>query len=235
MKRLSALFLFLLFLAFANAQSFTISPSDSVSTTEVDSSLYSTINGQIFLYNHSSDTVTVKWRLLSDTVPMGWSIMFCDNKNCYNLPTQQTSLPLVPGDSIDMHAQFSPACISGSGSFSIGALVQKGSTTLASYTFKYSANVTSACVSAINNINNNPAISVFPNPANEQISIGGLIYGKHVTIQVIDLKGRVIITENKVADNLINCGISELPSGLYLVKIIDKEANQTTIHKFSKL
>jgi hypothetical protein len=240
MNKLFTLFLLFCGLGIASAQSLTIDPSDSVYITANDSSQFSTINGLIFLHNNLSnptDSIIVRWHLLSDTVPTGWTILFCDNQNCYQLPTSpKTSLPIAPGDSIDMHAEFSPACIGGIGTMRISATVEQSSndSILQSFVFTYQANIANDCGTGINNITNNPAIHVFPNPATDQLSISGLTYGHNLTVQLIDLQGRVISSQNMVADNLVSLNVSSLTTGLYLVKISDQQNNQTTVNRFSK-
>lgn len=229
--------LFLLFCAFAGvkAQSLSVTPADSIYINIIDSSEFATINGLIFLHNNLADSITVKWRLLSDTIPNGWSILFCDNQNCYSLPTApKTSLPVAPGDSIDMHAEFGPACIGGSGTMRIAAIAQVRDTTVATYTFVYKADIAAACVTAINNVNANATIKIFPNPATDLVSISGFTNNHNIAIQVTNIEGQVIRSENKVASELLSIGVSALPAGLYLVKITDLQTNETSVGKFSK-
>ena len=233
-KILTLLFLFIGF-ASVKSQGLTITPLDSIYITAIDSSEFSTINGLIFLHNNLTDSITVKWRLSSDTIPTGWAILFCDNQNCYNLPTPpKTSLPVAPGDSIDMHAEFSPACVGGVGTMRIAAAIQVRDTTIATYTFTYTANITSACVTAVANVSAKAQVSVFPNPASTQVSISGLSVNHQVAIQVIDLAGRIISIENKVAGELTNVNIASLPAGLYILKTTDAQNNEISIGKFSK-
>ena len=229
--------LFLLFCAFVSvkSQGLTVTPADSIYISAVDSSQYSTINGLIFLHNNLTDSITIKWRLQSDTVPNGWTILFCDNRNCYNLPTPpKTSIPVAPGDSIDMHAEFSPACVSGVGTMRIAAVVQVRDTTVATYTFTYTAGITSACVTAVSNLKGQLPVSIFPNPASNQVSISGLNMNHMIEIQVIDIMGRVISVENKLASDITNVNIATLPAGVYILKAIDTQSNETSVGKFSK-
>jgi hypothetical protein len=237
MNKLFTLLLVLGGFSILNAQSITVSPADSIYITMADSSQFSTINGLIFLHNNRADSVIVRWHLASDTVPTGWTILFCDNQNCYQLPTTpKTSLPVAPGDSIDMHAEFSPACIAGIGTMRIGATVERSSndSIIQSFILTYQANISNACTSGINTINSESAIHVFPNPASGQLSISGLTYGHNLIIQVIDLQGRLISSENALADNLVSINVSSLPAGMYLLKTTDLQSNVTSINRFSK-
>ena len=114
------------------------------------------------------------------------------------------------------------------------AAIQVRDTTIATYTFTYTANITSACVTAVANVSAKAQVSVFPNPASTQVSISGLSVNHQVAIQVIDLAGRIISIENKVAGELTNVNIASLPAGLYILKTTDAQNNEISIGKFSK-
>ena len=237
MNKVFTLIMFFCGLTMANAQSLTVTPSDSLYITADDSSQFSTINGLIFLHNNEPDSIIVRWHLASDTIPTGWSILFCDNNQCYQLPTTpKTSLPIAPGDSIDLHAEFSPACIAGFGTMRIGTTIERSSddSILETHIFTYQASISNACPTGINNLNTEADIHVYPNPANQQISISGLIYGHNLDIQIMDLQGRLINSQNILADNLVSINVSTLTTGMYLVKITDLQSNQATIKRFSK-
>ena len=237
MNKIFTLILFFCGFYAVNAQGLTITPADSVYITYVDSDQFATVNGLIFLHNNRPDSIIVRWHLASDTVPNGWSILFCDNNQCYQLPTApKTSLPIAPGDSIDLHAEFAPACIAGVGTMRIGTTIERSSddSILETHVFVYKASITNACPTGINNVSNE-AISIFPNPANNQVSISGLVYGHNVGMQIIDLQGRVISSENTIVNNEVILSVSSLTTGLYLVKIIDFQNSQTSVKRFSKL
>ncbi len=237
MNKIFTLILFFCGLNLVNAQSLTITPSDSIYITAVDSDQFTTINGLIFLHNNQPDSIIVRWHLASDTVPTGWSILFCDNNNCYQLPTApKVSSPIAPGDSIDLHAEFSPACIAGNGTMRIGTTIERASddSVLESHIFTYQATVTNACPAGINNINSD-LISLFPNPTSNELSITGLAYGHSVVIEVLDLQGRLISSQSIIAGNQLSLSVSWLTTGLYLLKITDAQSNQTSVKRFSKL
>ena len=236
MNKLFTILLFFCGLTFVNAQSLTITPSDSIYITTVDSDQFATINGLIFLHNNQPDSIIVRWHLASDTIPTGWSILFCDNNQCYQLPTSpKTSLPIAPGDSIDLHAEFAPACVAGVGTMRIATTIERSSddSVLETHTFTYQANISNACPAGINNINND-AISLFPNPTSNQLSITGFAYGHTVSVEVLDLQGRLISTQSIIAGNQLSLSVSSLTTGLYLLKITDAQSNQTSVKRFSK-
>jgi len=56
-------------------------------------------------------------------------------------------------------------------------------------------------------------LSVFPNPATDQLSVKGFTSGP---VRVLDLQGRTVISQNISAFETLK--ISELPSGIYLLQ-----------------
>ena len=234
MNKTATLFFLLAAFTTARAQRLTISPADSVTVTAVDSSALATVDAYIFLHNTHSDSIVIKWGVSSSQGPAQWGLAFCDNRNCYNLPTpQRLSLPVAPGDSIDMHAQFGAACVSGSGFIVISASIQGD--TNAPVILTYKANITATCATGINNLSNEDAIEVFPNPATDQISISGLAINHNVSVQVIDIQGRLLSTEDKIAGNNLSLNVSALPAGLYFIKKTDRQTNQVSTKRFSKI
>ena len=118
----------------------------------------------------------------------------------------------------------------------IGTTIERSSddSVLESQIFTYQATITNACPAGINNVNND-LISLFPNPTGNELSITGLTYGHNVVIEVLDVQGRLISTQNTIASNQLSLRVSWLTTGLYLLKITDAQSNQTSVKRFSKL
>ncbi|MBO4488253.1 MAG: M6 family metalloprotease domain-containing protein [Bacteroidales bacterium] len=75
------------------------------------------------------------------------------------------------------------------------------------------------------------SISVYPNPANQSITINTDLVSEK-TVQVLDLSGRVV-AEQKTADPQINLNISRLSAGCYFIKVTDPDQHSFTT-KFIK-
>jgi hypothetical protein len=234
MKQLfSLLFLFSL-IASKNvcAQGVPITPSNSVSVTDT-SGEFSTENELIFLHNNRADSIKVGWRFLTDTADAAWQFQLCDNYQCYAMPiAPKVSLPIAPGDSLNMHAIITANCISGSGVMHVSAEVVGD--TGAAMQLTYTAHLTSTCVTGISNLNPETAISVFPNPANDRITVSGTDPNHELLIQIIDLQGRVVFSENKAAGPLVEISINGVAAGFYFVKVGDKQSNLSSSDKFFK-
>lgn len=77
------------------------------------------------------------------------------------------------------------------------------------------------------------AVAIYPNPASNQVVIGlGKGWNGEVSLQVIDLNGRTVISQNAIVSangNNITTDISNLVSGVYLVRV--SNGNNSNVSK----
>ncbi|MFK8006354.1 MAG: endonuclease [Saprospiraceae bacterium] len=79
-------------------------------------------------------------------------------------------------------------------------------------------------------------ISIYPNPADEFININAeKIQTEIVSIEILNLMGQVInLPSSQVTEKVLRKNISNLPSGMYFLRIIDIENKQQTIKFYVK-
>lgn len=94
------------------------------------------------------------------------------------------------------------------------------------------SNTAIAWHTGVSNIESHQKIAIYPNPANNSISIGGV---KHVeSISISDITGRVIKTLSSANGSVKEINVSDLPNGTYLIKAVDKDGYYS-IGKFQKM
>ena len=78
-------------------------------------------------------------------------------------------------------------------------------------------------------------VSVYPNPAQEMITVDmDQLENKEVKLEVLDLQGRVLISQNKVFQKA-TMNVGDLISGMYYIQIRDQKTNELiTLRKFVK-
>lgn len=77
-------------------------------------------------------------------------------------------------------------------------------------------------LSSINYLNQaTNIINVYPNPSNSQIIITASHPFKNATIVLMNIQGKIIMTESNYSGDFYNMDISKQPNGLYFVEIID--------------
>jgi hypothetical protein len=72
---------------------------------------------------------------------------------------------------------------------------------------------------AINESDNHSSVDIYPNPTADFITVTISENQKMNTISIIDLTGKLVLTQNNLNTSFINLNIDFLTSGLYLVRI----------------
>jgi hypothetical protein len=80
--------------------------------------------------------------------------------------------------------------------------------------------------------NNSKSLELFPNPANEIISLNNLPSGGNL-VQVMDLTGKVVISK-EVNNKNENLSLESLSKGAYFVRIQSRVSSEATINKIIK-
>lgn len=76
------------------------------------------------------------------------------------------------------------------------------------------------CVLAVNQFEGNDTMSVYPNPSTGQVNLHIDQYVGKVTIQIIDINGRVVSKfKNEEFNNLKTIDLSHLQKGVYIMKV----------------
>jgi hypothetical protein len=75
------------------------------------------------------------------------------------------------------------------------------------------------CVLAVNDFESNEGMSVYPNPSRGQVNLQINQYVGKVTIQIINISGRVVLKfKNEEFNTLKTLDLSRLPKGVYILK-----------------
>jgi hypothetical protein len=67
-------------------------------------------------------------------------------------------------------------------------------------------------------------VSLYPNPAEDIVTVA-LSDKTNASIQITDLKGKILLEKSTNDETETNININALPAGLYLVKVISDEFN----------
>jgi len=75
-------------------------------------------------------------------------------------------------------------------------------------------------------------LEIYPNPAHTTMMV--VTKTPIMAYEIMDLTGRVVVSQTKIHDNITPVNVSSLANGIYFIKIVDTE-QKTTIKKFVKL
>jgi len=95
---------------------------------------------------------------------------------------------------------------------------------------KFNSGITACgCASStgIVNYENDNSLSIYPNPANENITINLTTTSKNTSIKIYDATGRLVKNMENVKPGESAISISELENGLYLINVSDENHSST--------
>jgi hypothetical protein len=214
-----SLALMLLDIEISSAQTYSLIPNDTILITGAMEDLETLTISQL---NISTDTITLKWKKLSESVPSNWESAICDNQICYtSLVGDGTMNPVIPGDKGFLLLHLTPHV-------SYGTAVVRYSVWDIEYpalqdTLTFILTVNNP--SGISEAGNKNAFRIFPNPVKGNINIHSTLKEGFQYI-INDISGKQIQAGISKA-NLISVSTENFTDGVYSILISD---NNKTIH-----
>lgn len=217
------LLLALLFLAVtfsSNAQALTVSPinpSDSSADNTVELKVVSTVT------NNTDSTMTLRWVRLNNNLPMSWESAVCDINTCWAPWIDSKTFTLGSQQSSDFSITFYPNSVDGTAiiDLQLYSVYDSANVNLTNtYTVMIDAALSTYSVW-------NDDIKVFPNPATEYIQLTD--NGTATNMVIYNIVGRQVKTY-KLQNTGTRYNVKNLPSGMYIVRLTDK--NNRVVNTF---
>lgn len=230
---------FTIFAAFAgaNAQSFTLS-GDTVRGVASDNGAHV---GNV-ITNTTSSPITITWRVISHDIPAApskWNTSFgiCDNSQCYgpeiitlsggSYPTK-TSLNIPAAGNMDVYIGLGDLSgVTTYGPYTVRIEFKNGSTT---DTTTYIVNKWATSVS--NNVKSNDNIAVYPNPAHSEVNVVFNSMPEVKSIAIYNLIGKMV-SVYKVSGTSAQLDVSNTPTGIYIIRLMDAQGHMVATRKFT--
>ncbi|MBI3259073.1 MAG: T9SS type A sorting domain-containing protein [Ignavibacteriae bacterium] len=204
-------------------QTYSLTPSDTVRFTGMMEDMQTLVISQ---RNTSDDTLQLKWKKISQSVPDKWETSVCDNQICYStLVEAGTMNPVPPNESGFLLLHFT-------------AHVNSGTATVRYVVWDVNYPASMDTLTFITTVENSLGISeiekergfiVSPNPVNNHLTITSdkLIF---FVYSIVDIFGKKVDSGASNADLLLDT--SHLPTGIYFLEI--QSMNNRFIQKFIK-
>lgn len=211
MKKTLLNLLVLLLAGVVNAQ-LTVNPGTATGTGPASAG----IGAYAQVTNTSSDTMKLLWSRTVLSMEHGWTTWICDLTNCYlpdveNCPTNRPNL-LAPGSSLNFEVHVDPAGIEGDASVQIQFYtVDDPSAILGTLFTQFETNTLSVSDPG------NSALRIFPNPTTSYFQISDPANVSEVAIY--SMVGSKMREFSAVQGNRYE--VSDLPVGVYLVRLLD--------------
>lgn len=216
---LSILSIFVMTLA-VNAQDFVINPNPAEAIG--DDTTFIIKAESVKLLNNTNAVAELRWRRIIVDRPDGWVIRVCDKNLCYGGSVDECPndpldyVYMDPGTSGDMYVQASPFGIPGTATVNIEVFYASDpSTVLTTGVYTFEARSTTTSTTDFEK----QAIRIYPNPTTDQIKLteNDLVKG----LTVYNIVGRKV--KSFVASPDASYDISDLPTGVYLVGLLDED------------
>lgn len=221
MKKFTLLFALVVMLQFSSAQSFTLSPGNSVSgNVDYNGSL----DLQINMDNATASDLTLGYERISNTCPTEWFTALCDYPNCYpTIPASNTMSPVGQGGHGFLKLTIQPSGYAGSATVVFRVFDANNPSDDTTVTFNINS------VVGIDRYDLSGKVTMYPNPATDNFRLaainGTLETG---TLRVMSITGAEVLNTEIGTSAFQQVNVGELAPGVYLVKY------ETTEGIFSK-
>lgn len=203
------------------------------------STTYATKQGQIdrevspsvVLRNLTNRTIELRWEVKKTNLSEGWDAIVCDHQ-CYTSLVDKKTFKLRPNEVLhDFKVSFRPNGKQGMGNVEIH-LYDVSDADHSEETITFSGAAQGMHTSIHDFSKETAAPKVFPNPAIEYINIKD-DYNRVALIEIYNVVGR------KMSDFSVNHAgakydVSNLPKGMYMVRMLDANGNIVRTQRISK-
>ena len=188
------------------------------------------IGAHALVTNTSPDTVSLLWSRQIISSQQGWTSWICDLNNCYLpyvdvCPTSRPNV-LAPGESVDFQIHINPAGIEGNGEIHVNLYdASDPGTSLGLVQAMFETST-----SAVADLSAN-ALKLYPNPTTSHFQVSNPINVNFVVIHSL-VGNKVREYDARIAGARYD--VSDLPQGIYLVRLLDASHNVLKTVRLSK-
>lgn len=189
------------------------------------------------LDNLTATDHNIVWRRIVNNLPAGWTSSVCDKNACWGYGTDSKTflLPGNRGEKLDVH--FYPNNNTGNATVELIAYVQGDSAnTVVRAIYKATAEQPASVLSVKKNLN---IINIYPNPVKDIMMIKGLQEHQTYKLELYSILGTkinsYILSAGTAQGGIHEIDVSELPKGVYMIRILDRNMNLVFNKSISKM
>lgn len=199
----------------AKAQAYTLNPGPVVSGTVL---LNDYMFMEIRMAHTGADTLRFEYELLGNTCNPTWEMSMCDYQSCYpSIPAFGAMAPAPAGEDGFIKITMNPHSDGGTGQ--VRYRVWEASDPGHSDTITFNIDA----VTALEPASFAAFAAIHPNPTSDFIHVetAGPVHGAGA-FMLYAMDGRLVGNAVMPADGKITYPVSQLPAGIYLVKVVDR-------------
>lgn len=219
----------------ASAQSFTLD-KDTAKTVISDNGGKATCN----ITNTTPGAIKLDWKIISTNIPAApsvWNSEFglCDNQYCYVSGilsgSTQTTLDIPAGGTMPMYISYGMGIAAATtfGPYYVTTEVSQGST---KDTVTYIVN---KWTTSVNNVASKSADNVvlYPNPVRGDLNVVFAGMNEVKSLGIYNLIGKQV-SAYKVNGTSASVSMDNMPSGIYMLRLMDGQGRVVAVRKFNK-
>jgi hypothetical protein len=164
----------------------------------------------------ANDTLFFKWKKFNINMPNNWDASICDVGHCYTSVVDSSTMDAVyPGDMGLMSLHLNPHFQAGTGIVKV--LFWEAKTPLQTDTLTWIISVSGSI--GIKDIEKNNAVTIYPNPTNNQLTIH-TNYKNGFDYLLTDFLGKIIL-QNHSHEKILCLQTTNFANGNYLLTLIN--------------
>jgi len=208
------------------------SQHDTVSFSTAGS--YNAVNGII---NNTTNNMTVQWKVVASNFPADWLPVtgFCDNNSCYSgssiWPSGTTYTPVYGAGIGDFHMTIDLTSVATSGTYYMRVRMNNMYVTSDSL---YETFIVTKIPTAVPTVKQLSDISLYPNPANNELNVVYDANSDIRTISVYNVIGKLMTVYKVTGNTGANLNLENLSSGVYFVRLMNGHGDVVANRKFTK-
>lgn len=193
------------------AQSFTVSPSNTITQTVYEGVA---ANLQIDLNNTSGSDIVFEWETVSNTFDTAWTNPLCDYQACFpGIPASGTMTAVPDGQYGFIKITVIARENLGPGQVVFNVWPSGNTSAMETLTFNVDA------VVGIEETDFDNAVQLYPNPATDRLFIRNTEATHEAgLLQIIDFSGALVMEKAVTGSDVQSLDISNLPQGVYVAR-----------------
>jgi hypothetical protein len=232
MKRivLFALVTFGISLGQVKAQSFNLASDTTIAFTGTSADVHNTVS------NLTNDTLKMAWKMTNSSIGSGWVVSgVCDINLCYNWAGDvdmgiTKNCSIKPASNMDFKVQYNAT----NGALSSSSFITFRFVDLATGLQKSATFIATKVPTGVVNVSKvDDDVVLYPNPAKDDLNVIFDPNSDVKNIAVYNLIGK-IVSIYKVNGNSAKINVSNVPSGIYFVRLLDGQGRVVATRKFTR-
>jgi hypothetical protein len=220
----------------AGKSQFVVNGGDTISVTGTTNPTYPIVSSGS-CRNVGTDTITLTWRILSDSTVPGWTYTgFCDNNNCYDFYVgAERSFVLTPNATGILEIHLTQGCARGAGNVKFLLWNSADSAgTVQLITIAVNITVGTGCPAAITETAAQQFL-LFPDPVKDQLKITLPLNTRSGQIDIYNLVGSKVASQPVGSNETIKYfDLSQLQAGFYIA-VITEDGKLIAARKFARV